>query len=63
MSVTYCECECVWPIRHAMRMHHIVVCPAPLYRIFPHYLINGYHFPKKKVAEAKCGLTSSKTCV
>jgi hypothetical protein len=28
-------------IQHAMRMRHIFICPATLYRNFPHYLING----------------------
>jgi hypothetical protein len=32
-------------IKHAMRMRHIVICGfAPLYNIFPHYLINGTIF-------------------
>jgi hypothetical protein len=32
-------------IQHAMRMRHVV--PAPLYNIFPHYLINGTISEKK----------------
>jgi hypothetical protein len=28
-------------IQHAMRMRHIVMLPALLYNIFPHFLING----------------------
>jgi hypothetical protein len=28
-------------IQHAMRMHHIVMWPAPLYNIFQCYPING----------------------
>jgi len=29
-------------IQHAMRMRHIIyLWPARLYKIFPHYLING----------------------
>ena len=31
-------------IQHAMRVRHIVMFPAPLYNIFPHYLINGTIF-------------------
>jgi hypothetical protein len=35
-------------IQQAMRMLHIVICalPAPLYNIFPHYLITGTVFEK-----------------
>jgi hypothetical protein len=36
-----------------MRMHHIVMWPAPLYNIFPRYPINGMIFEKKKVVEYK----------
>jgi hypothetical protein len=36
-------------IQHAMRMRHIDICgPAQLYNIFPHYLVNGMIFEKKK---------------
>jgi hypothetical protein len=32
-------------IQYATRMRHIAICcPAPLYNIFPHYLINGTIF-------------------
>jgi hypothetical protein len=34
-------------IQHAMRIRHIVIWPAPLYYIFPHYLIEGTIFEKK----------------
>jgi hypothetical protein len=33
-------------IQHAMRMRHIFMLPAPLYKIFPHYLINDTIFEK-----------------
>jgi hypothetical protein len=39
-------------IQHAMRTRHIVMSPAPLYNIFPHYLINGTIL-EKKVTEHK----------
>jgi len=34
-------------IQHAIQMLHIVMWPAPLYNIFPNYLINGKIFEKK----------------
>ena len=41
-------------IQHAQHMRHIVMLwPAPLYNIFPHYLISGTIFEKKKVTEHK----------
>jgi hypothetical protein len=54
MTITYSECVFVaLAIRHAMRMRLIVICVlSPLYRIFPHYLINGTIF-WKKVTEHK----------
>jgi len=42
ISNTYSECGSVaLGIQYAMRMRHIVMWPARLYNIFPHYLING----------------------
>ena len=35
-------------VQHAMRMRHIVMWPAPLYNIFPLYLIKGAIFGGKK---------------
>ena len=41
-------------IQHAMRLHHIAVCGlAPLYNIFPHYLINSTFF-EKTLVNTKC---------
>jgi len=34
-------------IQHAMRIRHIIIWPAPLYHIFPYYLINGTILEKK----------------
>jgi len=54
MSITYSECVSVaLGIQHAMRMHHMVVCPAPLYGIYPNYLINGTIFGKR-LLNTKC---------
>jgi hypothetical protein len=39
-------------IQHAMRMRHVV--PAPLYNIFPHYLINGTISEKKVIEQTIC---------
>jgi len=37
-----------------MRMRHVAICGLPpLYNIFPHYLINGTIFGKKKIVEHK----------
>jgi len=37
-------------IQHAMRMRHIVICGLPCSTVFfPHYLINGRIFGKKKI--------------
>ena len=48
-SITYCECVCgAYPAcnAHAPYFH---LWPAPLYNIFPYYLINGTIFGKKKM--------------
>jgi len=48
MSITYSECLSVLlGVQHIMRMRHSHLWPAPLYNIFPHYLINGTSFGKK----------------
>jgi len=41
-------------IHHAVRMRHIVIWPAQLCNISPHYLINGTDFEKKKLLNIKC---------
>ena len=35
-------------VRHAKCMLHFVLWPAPLYKVFPHYLINDTTFEEKK---------------
>ena len=54
MSV--CVCVCVCSLRYPARNAHAPCChlwPAPLYNIFPHYLINGTIFGKK-LPNTKC---------
>ena len=50
INITYSECICSlsYPAcnAHASYCH---LWPAPLYNIFPHYLINGTIFEKKKL--------------
>jgi len=43
-------------IHHALRMRYIILyCTAcPTLQIFPHYLINGTVFEKKKLLITKC---------
>ena len=49
-------------IQHEMRMRHII-WPAPLYKIFPHYLINGTILEKKITEYEMCVLSFSTTFV
>jgi len=45
MIVTYSERVLVpLVIQNAMGVRHIVMFPAPLYKMLPHYLINGTIF-------------------
>ena len=56
VSVTYCECVCSlsYPASNAFAPY-CHMWPAPLYNIFPHYLINDTIFEKKnKVLNTKC---------
>jgi hypothetical protein len=42
-------------IHHAMRMRHIVICGLPRSAtVYPHYLINGTTFEKKKLLKTEC---------
>jgi len=59
ISIIYSECVCVvLVIQHAKRMRHVILslCPVRLFHIFPHYLLNGMIFEKKKKLQfTKCG--------
>jgi hypothetical protein len=54
-AVLYSEWLCVTlVIKHAMRMcHAVIIWPASLYNIFPHYLINGMIFEEEKIFDMK----------
>jgi hypothetical protein len=52
ISITYSECVC--SLRYPPCNAHAPCCPVRLYNIFPHYLINGKKFEKKKVLNIKC---------
>jgi hypothetical protein len=56
ISIKYSECVFVALItQRAMRMRHIAnLWPAPLYHIFPHYLIKGTIFEKKNRIQNVC---------
>jgi hypothetical protein len=48
ISITYYEFVfVVLGIQHEMHRRYIVMCLAPLYTIFPHYLISGMSLEKK----------------
>ena len=44
-----------------MRMRHIVTWPAPLFKVLPHYFINGTIFEGKKGVEHKMCVLSFST--
>jgi hypothetical protein len=53
-SITYSErVFLAFGIRNAMRMFHIVMWPARLYRVFPRYHITGAIF-EWKLSNIKC---------
>ena len=53
-----CVCVCVaLGIQHVMHIPHIVMWPARLHHIFPHYPIKGTI--KKKLLNVKCVLIFS----
>jgi hypothetical protein len=48
---------CVFSLRYSTRNAHVPYChlwPPRLYKIFPHYLINGTTFEKTKLLNIKC---------
>jgi hypothetical protein len=59
MSITQPVCVCVCSLRYPASNAHALywhLWPAPLYHIFPHYLINGMILErKKKLLNTKCG--------
>ena len=64
MSITYSECVfvCVCSLSYLACNADAPCCrlwPAPLYNIFPHFLINGTIFEKKKLLKTKCVLIFS----
>jgi len=62
MRITQTVCAFVaLRIQHAMRMHRIIMRPAPHYTVFPHYLTNGTFFFRKKIIEHKMYVLSSPT--
>jgi len=55
-----CVCSCQYPASNA-HAPHCHLCPALLYNIFPHYLINGTIF--KKLLNIKCVFWFSLQCL
>ena len=61
-----CVCVCICSLSYPKCSAHAQYCnmwPAQLYSIFPHYLINGAIFEKKKLLNTKCVLVSYTTFV
>ena len=55
INITYSESVFVASgTQHAMRTRHLSLWPAPLYNIYPHYLIKSKIFGGKKLLNTKC---------
>jgi len=51
-TICVCICSLKYPACNAHAPYHL--WPVPLYIIFPHYIINGTIFEKKKLLIIKC---------
>ena len=52
-NLSVCICSLKYPACNA-NAPYCHLWPAPLYNIFPHFLINGTIFEKKKILKTKC---------